>query len=69
MDNGIGIRPEQLEKIYEPFLTVDGNPPGLGLSLVYRVIKEHQGVIKFFSKYREGTDVKITLNAYKEEKY
>ncbi|MGL5055229.1 MAG: ATP-binding protein [Fusobacteriaceae bacterium] len=69
MDNGIGIRPEQLEKIYEPFLTVDGNPPGLGLSLVYRVIKEHQGVIKFFSKYKEGTDVKITLNAYKEEKY
>lgn len=69
MDNGVGIKPEQIEKIYEPFLTVDGNPPGLGLSLVYRVIKEHQGVIKFFSKYKEGTDVKITLNAYKEERY
>lgn len=64
IDNGTGIKGDLLEKIYIPFLKIDGKVPGLGLSLVYRVIKEHQGVIKFFSKEDEGTDVKITLNAY-----
>ncbi|MGL6168489.1 MAG: ATP-binding protein, partial [Fusobacteriaceae bacterium] len=67
IDNGIGMTPGQLEKIYEPFSDFEGGKPGLGLSLVYRVIKEHRGVIKFSSKENEGTNVKITLNAYKEE--
>lgn len=67
IDNGIGMTPEELDKIYEPFSNFQGGKPGLGLSLVYRVIKEHHGVIKFTSKLNEGTNVKITLNAYKEE--
>lgn len=67
-DNGIGMTPIQLKNIYEPFISYrDDNTPGLGLSFVFRTIKEHVGVIKFFSKYNEGTNVKITLNTYKEE--
>lgn len=68
-DNGIGLTENHLAQIYEPFLSLDGGSPGLGLSLVYRVVKEHFGVIKFASKYKEGTDVKIVFNAYKEETY
>lgn len=67
IDNGIGMKENLLSKIYQPFLSVDGEVPGLGLSLVYRIVKEHFGVIKFFSKYLEGTEVRITLNAYEEE--
>ncbi|MGL4688062.1 MAG: ATP-binding protein [Fusobacteriaceae bacterium] len=67
IDNGIGMEENLLEKIYQPFLSVAGEVPGLGLSLVYRIVKEHFGVIKFFSKYLEGTEVRITLNAYEEE--
>ncbi|MGL5122993.1 MAG: ATP-binding protein [Fusobacteriaceae bacterium] len=67
IDNGIGIEDSLLEKIYQPFLSVAGEVPGLGLSLVYRIVKEHFGVIKFFSKYLDGTEARITLNAYEEE--
>lgn len=67
IDNGIGMTPEQLKSIHQPFISYSDETPGLGLSFVHQIIKEHVGVIKFFSKYNEGTEVKITLNAYKED--
>lgn len=67
IDNGIGMTKEQLENIFEPFVGYNENAPGLGLSIVSRIIKDHHGVIKISSQVDEGTDVKITLNIYKEE--
>lgn len=67
IDNGIGMTKEQLENIFEPFVGYNENAPGLGLSIVSRIIKDHHGVIKISSQVGEGTDVKITLNIYKEE--
>lgn len=67
IDNGIGMTKEQLENIFEPFVGYNENAPGLGLSIVSRIIKDHHGVIKISSQLDEGTDVKITLNIYKEE--
>lgn len=67
IDNGIGMTPNQLKCIHQPFISYSDETPGLGLSFVHQIIKEHIGVIKFFSKYNEGTEVKITLNAYKED--
>lgn len=67
IDNGIGMTKEQLENIFEPFVGYNENAPGLGLSIVSRIIKDHHGVIKISSELDEGTDVKITLNIYKEE--
>ena len=58
---------EQLENIFEPFVGYNEDAPGLGLSIVSRIIKDHHGVIKISSELDEGTDVKITLNIYKEE--
>ena len=66
-DNGIGMTSEQLENIFEPFVGYNENAPGLGLSIVSRIIKDHHGVIKYSSQVGEGTEVKITLNIYKEE--
>ena len=65
IDTGIGMTPQQLERIYEPFASLNGDTPGLGLSLVYKIIKAHSGIIKYYSKYGEGTEAKITLNIYK----
>ncbi|WP_300340595.1 sensor histidine kinase [Fusobacterium sp.] len=67
IDNGIGMTKEQLENIFEPFVGYNENSPGLGLAIVSRIVKDHHGVIKILSQENEGTDVKITLNIYKEE--
>lgn len=62
-DNGIGISELNLSKITEPFFTTKepGQGTGLGLSLAYSIIKEHQGDIIFKSKIDYGTTVIISL--------
>jgi len=65
-DNGVGMTEEQLTHVFDPFVSYT-NSPGLGLSIVARIIRNHSGVIKIYSKKDEGTEVKITLNSYKEE--
>lgn len=65
IDTGIGMTEQQLGRIYEPFASLNGDTPGLGLSLVYKIIKAHSGIIKYYSKFGEGTEAKITLNIYK----
>ncbi|ADO82447.1 sensor histidine kinase [Ilyobacter polytropus] len=67
-DNGIGMNESQLQNIYEPFVSYKKNASGLGLSIAYRIIKHHRGIIKFESQENVNTQAKITLNAYKEEK-
>ncbi|MGL5377546.1 MAG: HAMP domain-containing sensor histidine kinase [Cetobacterium sp.] len=67
IDNGEGISSKQLEHIYEPFITYSIQTLGLGLFFVKKIIKDHRGVIKHFSEEGKSTEVKITLNVYKEE--
>lgn len=66
-DNGIGMPQEKLDLVFQPFITDKKDAPGLGLSLVKRVIKDCKGVVKIYSKQQIGTTVKITLNILKEE--
>jgi signal transduction histidine kinase len=64
-DKGIGIPPEDLEKIFEPFhrgsnvKSVYGH--GIGLSLVKGIIKNHNGTIQLESVLGEGTEVVIRV--------
>lgn len=67
IDNGGGIPEEEILDIYEPFISTFPQGLGLGLFFVQKIIKDHGGVIKHFSEYGKNTEVKITLNAYKEE--
>ncbi|MGL4998959.1 MAG: ATP-binding protein [Cetobacterium sp.] len=67
IDNGEGVSPNQLENIYEPFISYSTQRLGLGLFFVRKIIKDHRGVIKHFSEEGNSTEVKITLNVYKEE--
>lgn len=42
-DTGIGLRPDQREKIFEPFETGFDRGTGLGLAIVYQIVQAHQG--------------------------
>src|SRR5262245_707695 len=62
-DNGVGIDPENLARIYDPFFTTKqiGKGTGLGLAVSYGVIKDHGGEITVESKVGEGTTFRITI--------
>ena len=64
-DNGNGIPPQILEKIFQPFFTTKptGQGTGLGLSLSYDIVKAHGGAIKVETKEGEGSEFIITLPA------
>jgi two-component system, NtrC family, sensor kinase len=62
-DTGMGIDPEHISKIYDPFFTTKqiGKGTGLGLAVSYGVIKDHGGEITVESKVGEGTHFRIAL--------
>jgi signal transduction histidine kinase len=62
-DTGTGIRPEHLERIFDPGFTTKGVGvgAGLGLSIAYRIVENHRGSIQVESKLGQGTTVTISL--------
>jgi PAS domain S-box-containing protein len=62
-DTGVGIAPENIARIYDPFFTTKevGQGTGLGLALSYGIIQEHSGRIFVESRPGEGTHFTIKL--------
>ena len=60
-DNGCGMSQETLSKIFEPYYTTKANGTGLGMTMVYKIIKEFSGEIIVDSREGEGTAFTITL--------
>jgi len=68
-DTGVGIREENINKIFDAFFTTKDKIKGvgLGLSVCYGFIRDHGGDIKVSSKKGDGTTFTIIVPAYKEE--
>jgi len=60
-DNGYGIKPDILGKIFDPLFTTKPHGTGLGLTIVNEIIAQHNGRINIESKYGHGTKVLIEL--------
>lgn len=60
-DNGPGIEPDDLEKIFTPFFTTKGGGSGLGMPISLKIVKEHGGLLRIYSTPGEGTSVMVYL--------
>lgn len=54
-DNGCGMDSETLSKIFEPYYTTKANGTGLGMTMVYKIVKEFSGEILVDSEKEKGT--------------
>jgi signal transduction histidine kinase len=62
-DDGEGIAPDELAKIFEPFYTTKapGEGSGLGLALCQAIVKQHKGEIRVHSELGAGTTMTVAL--------
>lgn len=66
-DNGVGIKNENLNNVFEPFFTTRSDGTGLGLAVVRAVIHSHNGEISIESAIPKGTIFNIELPVYEIE--
>ncbi len=64
-DNGVGIPPDQLGRVFEPFFSTksEGKGTGLGLSIVRNIVRQHHGEIEVESRIGGGTAFEISFPA------
>ncbi len=68
-DNGCGMTENQMVKIFEPYYTTKASGTGLGLTNIYKIIKEHGGDITVNSTVNVGTVFTISLPVPSSERY
>ena len=60
-DTGVGIKKEDLGKIFDPFFSTKETGSGIGLSLVYRIVSNAGGTISVESEENRGTAITLRL--------
>lgn len=63
-DNGSGLNAEQLDTIFEPYVTTKAKGTGLGLAIVKKIVEEHGGVIWVDTAYNSGAGFIIQLPVF-----
>ena len=67
-DNGIGMTPEEIEQIFQPFHSGFSRGFGLGLSIVFKIMEDHNGKISFESEKGKGTKVVLSFPLKERDK-
>ena len=62
-DEGIGIPPEELDGLFQPFHGTFAKGSGLGLAIVHRIVTDYHGEIQVSSRPGRGTTVSVRLPA------
>jgi len=60
-DTGVGIAPENMEKIFEPMFTTKGAGMGMGLWICRTIVESYGGQLKSRSRWNEGSIFQIEL--------
>jgi signal transduction histidine kinase len=60
-DTGVGIKPEEVKRIFKPFFTTKHKGTGLGLAICHGIIERHGGTIEVQSKVGEGSTFTLSL--------
>lgn len=65
-DTGVGMSKETMSKIYDPFFTTKekGKGSGLGLSMVFNIIRQHKGFLEVYSEVGEGATFLVFLPVF-----
>ncbi len=66
-DEGVGIPPEDLERVFNPFVTTRPDGTGLGLSIAYQIVNQHGGHIAARRNPERGMTFTVTLPITSEE--
>ena len=67
-DTGEGIPERLIGKIFEPYFTTKDSSSGLGLTVVFKIVKEHRGEIAVSSRAGEGTGFTMSFPIPQGEK-
>jgi PAS domain S-box-containing protein len=67
-DTGMGIPPETISKIFEPYYTTKETGTGLGLTITFKIVREHRGEIAVNSEPGRGSVFAITLPVPQKER-
>jgi PAS domain S-box-containing protein len=64
IDEGIGIPPEHLPRIFDPYFTTKQRGSGLGLATAFSIVRNHEGAVSVESELGVGTTIEIYLPAW-----
>ena len=67
IDNGPGISEDKIEKIFDPYFTTKSFGTGIGLTMVHKIVTEHNGSIKVDSIFGKGSVFTLALPLYQGE--